>query len=406
MTGTWKNPILLLAGIGVSYLGSWIYLIAINLSVLQMTGSAAAVAGLYIIRPIAVLMTNTWAGSLIDRVNKRKLMMFVDIARGALVFLIPFIDSLWVIYGLLLLINILGAFFGPASFVYITKLIPAEKRQKFNSWMSMMSSGAFLVGPAISGVLIMYAGTDMCIFINAATFIICALFIYFLPDVDEVTEHKTEPIGWKTLMNDWALVKDFMKGAPLLLTVYCLFQAAMLIGFALDSQEVTFIKTTLNLTDTDYGLIVSITGVGSLLGALTSAMLADKLHLKLYIGIGMLMTSVGYVMFYASINFITATSAFVFLGFFLSFANTGYATFFQGSVPVDLMGRVGSIAEMLQGIVQIVLTLILGFFAEWLTLQFVCIVFAAISVIFALALAIFTLQPSKTRFFEISKTDM
>ncbi|MGN1387891.1 MAG: MFS transporter, partial [Bacillus sp. (in: firmicutes)] len=380
---TWKNPILLLSGIGISYLGSWIYLIAINLSVLQMTGSAAAVAGLYIIRPIAVLLTNTWSGSVIDRVNKRKLMIFVDIARGALVFLIPFIDSLWAIYGLLLLINIIGAFFGPASFVYITKLIPAEKRQKFNSWMSMMSSGAFLLGPAISGAIIMFAGTDVCIFINAVTFIICAFFIYLLPDIDEGNEKEREPIRFQTLIRDWVLVKEFMKGVPFLLIVYCLFQAAMLIGFALDSQEVTFIKNTLDLSDRDYGLIVSITGIGSLLGAFASAMLADKVHLKLYVGVGMVMTSVGYVLFYASFNFITATLAFVFLGFFLSFANTGYATFFQGNVPVELMGRIGSIAEMLQGIVQIILTLILGFFAEWFTLQFVCIVFAIVSVIFA-----------------------
>ena len=188
-----------------------------------------------------------------------------------------------------------------------------------------------------------------------------------------------------------------------MLMVYCLFQAAMLIGFALDSQEVTFIKNTLNLSDRDYGLIVSITGIGSLLGAFASAMLADKVHLKLYVGVGMVMTSVGYVLFYASFNFMTATLAFVFLGFFLSFANTGYATFFQGSVPVNLMGRVGSIAEMLQGIVQIILTLILGFFAEWFTLQFVCIVFAIVSVIFAFALVIYILRSSKSDYFEIGK---
>lgn len=152
----WKNPILLISGIGISYLGNWIYLIALNLSILNLTGSAAAVAGLYMIRPIAVLLTNTWSGSVIDRVNKRRLMIFVDIIRGLFVCLILFIGSLWFIYLILLLINIVGAFFGPSSSVYITKLIPAENRKRFNSIMSMTSSGAFLVGPAIAGVLIMY----------------------------------------------------------------------------------------------------------------------------------------------------------------------------------------------------------------------------------------------------------
>ena len=107
---TWKNPLLLIAGIGISYLGNWMYLVALNLKILNMTGSPAAVAGLFIIRPIAVLLTNTWSGSVIDRINKRKLLVLTDIVRGFLVFCIPFLESLWLIYIILLIINVFGAF--------------------------------------------------------------------------------------------------------------------------------------------------------------------------------------------------------------------------------------------------------------------------------------------------------
>lgn len=271
-----KNTFLLISGIGVSHLGTWIYLIAINLSVLNLTGSAAAVAGLYMIRPIAMLVTNTWAGSVIDRVNKRKLMIAADVIRGALVIIIPFLSSLWAIYVIVFLINIAGAFFGPSSSVYITKLIPKENRKRFNSMMSMTSSGAFLLGPAISGFLIMYTGTDICIAINAVTFLICAFFIYLLPDVDEKVEHKRDHEIWKTLISDWRAVSEFIKSANYFLIVYLLFQGAMLFGFALDSQEATFIKQHLKLTDRDYGLIVSITGLGALAGAGVAAIAAKN----------------------------------------------------------------------------------------------------------------------------------
>ncbi|MCM3619903.1 MFS transporter [Sutcliffiella horikoshii] len=396
---SWKYPFLLIAGIGISYLGSWIYLIALNISILNMTGSAAAVAGLYIIRPIAILLTNTWSGSVIDRVNKRKLMIWVDVARGGLVFLIPFIDSLWVIYILLLVINMVGAFFGPSSSVYITKLVPVSERKRFNSLLSMTSSGAFLLGPAIAGFLIMYVSTDICIMINAVTFLVCAFFIFLLPDVDVKAESVREPIRLKTLMGDWKVVKDFSKKARFFITVYLLFQSAMLIGFALDSQEVTFIKKVLELTDRDYGLIVSLTGLGALGGAFVSALVAKKVPLKIYIGVGMLLTSVGYVAFYASYDFLTATTAFVFLGFFMAFANAGYATFFQNTVPVEIMGRFASIAEMFQGMVQIALTLILGFAAELFSLQFVCLVFSGVSTMFAMFLLITIIRPSKASYF-------
>ncbi|MGE6259997.1 MFS transporter [Heyndrickxia sporothermodurans] len=401
---TWKNPILLIAGIGVSYLGNWIYLIALNISILNLTGSAAAVAGLYMIRPIAVLITNTWSGSVIDRVNKRKLMIAIDVIRGCFVFLIPFISSLPVIYVILFLINIAGSFFGPSSSVYITKMVPPEKRKRFNSMMSMTNSGAFLFGPAISGILIMYVGTELCIIINAITFFVCAFFIYLLPNVDEKAEKRSQSVSWKTLVNDWKVVSAFIKTAKYFMFVYILFQSAMLVGFAVDSQEVTFIKQHLQLSDRDYGLITSITGVGSLAGATVAAIATKKLQLRLFIGAGMLLTSVGYVMFYASFNFLTATLAFVFLGFFMAFANTGYATFFQNNVPVNIMGRFGSIAEMIQGTIQIGLTLILGITAEWFSLQLVCLIFSIVGVIIATILFFIVFIPSKASYFNEGKS--
>lgn len=397
--GKWKNPALLISGIGISYLGNWIYLIALNVSILNLTGSAAAVAGLYIIRPIAILITNTWSGSVIDRVNKRKLMIYIDIARGLLVLLIPFIETLWFIYFILLLINMIGAFFGPSSSVYITKLIPTENRKRFNSIMSMTNSGAFLIGPAIAGILIMYFGTELCIVINAITFIVCAFFIYLLPNVDESRERVQDPIRWRTLMNDWKAVREFAINAKFFIFVYFIFQCAMLIGFALDSQEVTFIKQILQLSDRDYGLIVSITGIGAITGAFMSAVLAKKVPLKIYIGAGMFLTSIGYVFFYSSYNFATATAAFIFLGFFMAFANTGYATFFQNSVPVEIMGRFASVADMLQGTIQIGFTLVLGLLAEWFTLQFVCLAFSIVGTLIALILLISVLIPTKAHYF-------
>ncbi|MCF6139527.1 MFS transporter [Pseudalkalibacillus berkeleyi] len=400
----WKKPILLISAIGVSQIGNWIYLIALNITILDLTGSAAAVAGLYIIRPIAILLTNTWSGSVIDRVNKRKLMIFIDIVRGILVFTIPFIGELWIIYLLLLLINTFGTFFGPVSSVYITKLIPYQRRKRFNSIMSMTGSGAFLTGPATAGVLIIYFGTELCIIINAATFMICAFFIFLLPNVDENTNGARDPIGWKTIVNDWKVVEMFSIKAKYFLVVYILFQSAMLIGFALDSQEVTFIKQNLELSDRDYGFIVSLTGLGAISGGIFSAMATKKIPLKFYLGVGMLLTSLGYVMFYSSINFITATIAFVFLGFFMAFANTGFATYFQNNVPVEIMGRFGSITDMIQGIIQIGFTLILGFLAEWFSLQFICIVFSLVGTFMALVLLTIILKsPSSSYFNENSK---
>lgn len=398
--GNWKYPILLISGIGISNLGNWIYLIAINISILNLTGSAAAVAGLYVIRPIAILLTNTWAGSLIDRVNKRRVMITVDIIRGILIFVIPFMSSLWSIYSVLLLISIAGAFFGPSSSVYITKLVPSEHRKRFNSLMSMTGSGAFLAGPAIAGLLIMSTSTDICIFINAVTFLLCALVIFFLPNVDTDLEQRKEPIRLPMLMNDYRVIADFAKEMKYFMLIYFLFQMTMLINFSLDSQEATFIKTHLLLSDQSYGLIVSLTGAGALAGAACGALFANKLSIRLYLGVGMLFTQIGYLLFYLSEDFITATLSFVFLGFFMSFGNTGYTTFYQKNVPVSIMGRFGSLAELIQAAVQIILTLLVGAAAELFSLQLVCFLFAATALGLAIVLLIAGFNPSKSMYYD------
>src|SRR5690625_5311454 len=68
----WKNPIILLFSIGMASVGDFIYLVAINIIVYQLTGSAAAVAGLWIVSPLTNIVTKFWTGSFIDYRSKRK----------------------------------------------------------------------------------------------------------------------------------------------------------------------------------------------------------------------------------------------------------------------------------------------------------------------------------------------
>lgn len=116
---------------------------------------------------------------------------------------------------------------------------------------------------------------------------------------------------------------------------------------ALASQEVVFIRQTLDLSEMEYGLIVSLTGAGSVAGAFVNSLLAKWLPLKHMMGGGMLLVSLGYLIFSVSDSFTVATIGFVVLGFFSSFSNTGMITFFQNNVPAELMGRITSVFGLL-----------------------------------------------------------
>jgi predicted MFS family arabinose efflux permease len=386
----WKNPILLVLGIGISNIGNWIYFVAINLLVLKLTGSAAAIAGLFIIRPLAILLTNTWAGSVIDRVNKRKLMISIDVLRGVLIAMIPLFTSLVPIYIIMFLTNIAGAFFGPSSETYITKLVPPEKRKRFNSIFSFATSGAMLVGPSVSGLLIMYGSINTSIYINAITFFLCAVAIFFLPDVDEGLgkEQYRDRITMKMIAADWKAVIDFGKTAAGFMVVFLIFQFITLISFALDSQEVTFIQQVVGLSEKNYGLLVSLTGAGYVAGSFTVTALANRLSIKMLLGMGSFLSVTGYLVFYlASPDTVSlAVIGFIIIGFFSPFSFTGYTTFFQNNVPVDLMGRFSSAFAFFQAMFQIGFTLLLGYLAEIIKLQTVTIAFSALGLLLAVAL--------------------
>ncbi|WP_036604252.1 MFS transporter [Paenibacillus assamensis] len=398
--GRWRQYSLLLGGIGVSYFGNWIYLIALNILVLNMTNSAAAVAGLYMIGPIAKLFTNLWAGSVIDRMNKRKIMIAADVIRGVLIFLIPLMSSIWAVYAIVFVCSLASAFFGPSSTFYITKFVAIEERRRFNSIMSMMNSGSFLLGPAIAGVLIILIGTGWCVIINAVSFLICAFLIGMLPDVSDENAAKREPIRLKMIIEDWKLVQQFMLRSRYFVKIYLLYQIAIMIFFALDSQEVTFIKQNLHLNDQLYGVIVSVAGIGALLGASASAIWVKQFSLQTYIAVGLLFTTIGYTMFYSASGFWFATISFILLGFFMSFSNTGYATFYQNNVPTSIMGRFGSMEGMFQSIVQIMATFALGTLAEWFDLQLVTIIFSVVSIVIAIVLSFHIFDKSKRAHYE------
>ncbi|WP_340582332.1 MFS transporter, partial [Staphylococcus aureus] len=120
---SWRYPAILLCSIGVSSVGEWIYFIALNLIVLNLTESALAVSGLYIVRAISSLFTNFWSGSLIDRFNKKKLMIILNMFQSILIVILPCFSSLLWMYVLVFLITVASSMYQPTSMTYITKLI-------------------------------------------------------------------------------------------------------------------------------------------------------------------------------------------------------------------------------------------------------------------------------------------
>lgn len=403
---SWRYPTILLCSIGVSSIGNWIYFIALNLIVLNLTESTIAVSGLYIIRALSTFFTNIWAGSLIDRMNKKYLMIFLNIFQSIFIVMLPFFTTVIWIYFLVFVITIASSMYHPTAMTYITKLIPMAQRKRFNSLRSLLDSGAFLTGPAIAGLLFTLGSPNMAIYVNAIALFLSACITIRMPNVDtnQQLARKTEnESSFKLLFNDWHLVIKFSLQHRYIMTIYLLFSAMIVMMTATDSLEAAFATQVLSLSEGQYGILVSIAGAGVLVGSIMNTAIVEKVPTAWLIGMGSLITAVGYLAFTSSHTFLIASFGCFILSFATAFANTGFYTFYQNNIPIDRMGRIGSIYGFIEALFIIIATALFGITAEFFSIRIVVVSAALLMLFIASILLLVNILPSKTRFY-IDKT--
>lgn len=371
----WKNPIILLVTIGIANIGEWIYFIALNLAVLESSGNnALAVTGLYIMQPLATVLTNFWAGSLIDRLNKRTLLIALNLIRAGVIALLPFFSSLWIIYFIVFTLGSANAVFQPTSMSYITRTLAPAQIKKFNSFRSLIDSGAFLIGPAVAGILLAFGTPNFAILTNAAALFSAGVLTLLLPNVETISEKALhEKLSLNMLKADFKAVRSFSLSHRLIMKIYFSFSGITVMATALDSLEATFSISVLNLSNQEYGFLVSVAGAGILVGSIATVAVADSLSLALMMGGGTLLVSIGYLIYAFSTSFIAASIGFFVLAFSLAFANTGFQSFYQLNIPVDLMGRIGSLYGLVESLFTMIMILLFGIATQFMTLRSIII---------------------------------
>lgn len=396
----WKNPAVLLASLGIAGTGDFVYLVAINIIVFQLTGSAAAVAGLWIIGPVVNILTKLWTGSFIDFRSKKKVIIASYLLRAGFIAMIPLAPSIVGIYVILVFLSIAKSFFGPASTTYTAMLVPREKRKRFNAIRSVTSSGAFIIGPAIGGALILLTSIQTTLWINAFFFLIAALLLVKLPVKEEIDRERIPAMTFAQVWSDFAVVNRFISKNKYVAFIYLSFISVMIFSFAMDAQEVVFTQQVIGLSAVDYSLLISLTGIGSVIGGLLLSILSSKISLRLMIVVGVVMTAVGYVLYAFSWSFLTITTGFLIVGFFNVFMNAGISTFYQNNIPIPLMGRVTSIFQLIQSAVQVLFILAIGILADIISLRMTIVALALIMFSASLVFSYFVMKPKKAVFYE------
>jgi len=365
---------------GISQIGDFMLLIAVNIWVLNMTHSPTAVSILWIIPALAQLVVSPWAGSITDRLDRKTVMIVTEFVRAALIAGMTIALHLWLLYLLLFLVNGVGSFFSASSTPYVTYLVPKHRRKRVNGIRGALQSGAVVIGPAVTGLIVDLTGRiSIAIWIDAITFLISAVSLFVLPSFKSNVEESPNTPGKQKAFRVWVLdlrqAMQVLRQRVFFTFVLALVTLSGVIGAATDSQEVVFAKGVLHLSSSQYSFLVSVAGAGYVFGAIFVAILANKLSLNILIGVGSLLGSGGLVIYAFSHSLGIAAIGFVVLGIFISLSSAGFSTFYQASLPPAYMGRVANVTTpVTQGFI-VVLTVAAGFMANAIGVRMMTIAF-------------------------------
>lgn len=187
-----------------SDLGNMMNLIIITAVILSLTGSAAWLSAVLVARVLGGVLSGLVAGGLADRLSRKKLMIFSDVARGiVLLVLISFpIPSMFLISAFLM--GCLGPFFKVSFGAEVPRIFGENRILETNALISKLTSISMVLGFLGSAFLSNIVDYKIILFIDALSFFLCAFVIYKLNWENNSEEHEpVKSFAFKEVTRDW-----------------------------------------------------------------------------------------------------------------------------------------------------------------------------------------------------------
>jgi MFS family permease len=250
-----------------SSIGTLLAAIALAVDVKDRTNSGLWVGAVLVAAWLPTLVVGLTLGPLIDRLERRRLMVTADLARAAVFCALPFTGRPASIVGLAVVAGLANGFFRPAVFAGVPNLVPEDELAAANGLLQTLENVSWAVGPVLGGLLAGFAGPHVAYWINAVSFVVSAFLIARIPARLLQSETALTRGHWRDLRDGFAVV---IHSRPLLAVLFSWGTAAFGLG-ALSVGEIFLAKNTFHSGDFGYGLLYGAIGLGLVIGSYWSS---------------------------------------------------------------------------------------------------------------------------------------
>ncbi len=381
-----KNFIIIVIGQIISLFGNAIQRFSMSLYLLEFTGSTATFANILAISTIPYIIFAPIAGMLSDNVNRKKIMVYLDLFCSLIIGVYAFVlyrnmDNTYIVGLVMFILSICYTLYGPAVTASIPQVVEADKLTSANGIINQVGSVVNFAGPIIAGIVYGIFGIKAIVIVNAISFFFAAIMELFLdiPDVKREEVNKNADINKNIDSNDnthsnknvinetkekvfsikfikdsfvdmYKTFKYLLKEKKVILSIILSYALCnIFLVPVLSIVAPYFINVYLGLSSEIYGIVEAICVLGMILGGLLISIRPKMFSMKKvhYTYFPMLL-GVILMTLLPSINTNKISLAGIFaiggLGIMLSLAisNVLTLTFIQKEVPENVLGKVSA----------------------------------------------------------------
>ena len=265
------NYRLYFTGQSVSLVGTWMQMTAQSWLVLTLTHSPAALGLIVAFQAVPVLLFGPYGGVVADRVDKRRLMIALQVAMGvqALVLGLLVVSGAaryWEICVLAVVLGLNKAFENSARQAFVREMVGAGELRNAITLNSVTANAARAVGPAVAGILISTVGIGSCFLLNAASF---AAVVTSLVVMDTSALRPSPPSG--RARGQFREGVRYAARTPTIAVPLAMMGLVGLLTYEFSVSLPVFAEKSFHGGAEAYGFMTAAVGVGAVVGGLITA---------------------------------------------------------------------------------------------------------------------------------------